>query len=181
MQPSFRPIPPSMSSMALLNHLNLSYNNLTGPIPSTNQFQTFNYPSIYTGNPYLCGPPLTTKCSSGLKDAEGKDEEVEDEDGSEKLWFYISMGLGFIVGYWTFCSILMIKKSWRRAYFKFIDEMKDRLCAAITMCVASFRKKVDVERLERLPVRGKNKHTIFYILLLSLTLDLTFFFLCSAQ
>jgi hypothetical protein len=40
-------IPPSMSSMTFLNHLNLSRNNLSGPIPSTNQFQTFDDPSIY--------------------------------------------------------------------------------------------------------------------------------------
>nr|XP_034914659.1 probable LRR receptor-like serine/threonine-protein kinase At1g34110 [Populus alba] len=44
------PIPPSMSSMTSLNHLNLSYTNLSGPVPSTNQFQTFNDPSIYEVN-----------------------------------------------------------------------------------------------------------------------------------
>ncbi|XP_050278194.1 LRR receptor-like serine/threonine-protein kinase GSO2 [Quercus robur] len=40
-------IPLSMSSLTFLSHLNLSYNNLSGQIPSTNQFQTFNDPSIY--------------------------------------------------------------------------------------------------------------------------------------
>ncbi|XP_028112618.1 receptor-like protein 46 [Camellia sinensis] len=58
------PIPPTMSSMTSLNSLNLSFNNLSGPIPSVNQFLTFNDPSIYEGNPELCGPPLSTKCDA---------------------------------------------------------------------------------------------------------------------
>ncbi|RVW99292.1 LRR receptor-like serine/threonine-protein kinase ERL2 [Vitis vinifera] len=44
------PIPPSMSSITSLNHLNLSHNRLSGPIPTTNQFSTFNDPSIYEAN-----------------------------------------------------------------------------------------------------------------------------------
>nr|XP_027082252.1 receptor-like protein EIX2 [Coffea arabica] len=42
-------IPPAMSHMTSLNFLNLSHNNLSGPIPSTNQFLTFQDPSIYGG------------------------------------------------------------------------------------------------------------------------------------
>ncbi|KVH94139.1 Leucine-rich repeat-containing protein [Cynara cardunculus var. scolymus] len=38
-----------------LKHINMSYNNLNGSIPSS--FKTFPY-SSFTGNPFLCGPPL---------------------------------------------------------------------------------------------------------------------------
>lgn len=31
--------------------------------------------------------------------------------------FYLSMGLGFIIGFWTFCGALKIKNSWRNALF----------------------------------------------------------------
>ncbi|KAK9188711.1 hypothetical protein WN944_020116 [Citrus x changshan-huyou] len=91
------PIPPSMSSMTRLS-LNLSYNDLTGPIPLTKQFQTFNDPSIYMGNADLCSPPLTTKCSSDLRNAGVEDGEVEDEDGSEELLFLFEHGTR--IHYW---------------------------------------------------------------------------------
>ncbi|KAK9127399.1 hypothetical protein Syun_016196 [Stephania yunnanensis] len=51
-------IPPSISTLNSLNHLNLSNNNLYGRIPSGNQLQTLPDPSIYAGNPGLCGAPL---------------------------------------------------------------------------------------------------------------------------
>ncbi|KAJ4702735.1 LRR receptor-like kinase family protein [Melia azedarach] len=52
-------IPESLSSLTSLMQLNLSYNNLAGKIPS---LPKFNDPSIYEGNPLLCGAPLPTKC-----------------------------------------------------------------------------------------------------------------------
>lgn len=86
-----------MSSMTRLS-LNLSYNDLTGPIPLTKQFQTFNDPSIYMGNAGLCSPPFTTKCSSDLRNAGVEDGEVEDEDGSEELLFLFEHGTR--IHYW---------------------------------------------------------------------------------
>ena len=87
------PIPPSMSSMTFLSHLNLSHSNLSRQIPSGNQFNTWNDPSIYEGNLYICGAPLTTNCSSRPRDidTEDRNEEVEDKNGSERFWFYVSM------------------------------------------------------------------------------------------
>ncbi|GAY49015.1 hypothetical protein WN943_011931 [Citrus x changshan-huyou] len=52
-------IPQSLSSLASLSKLNLSFNNLAGKIPSLPNFKD---PSIYEGNPLLCGAPLPTKC-----------------------------------------------------------------------------------------------------------------------
>ena len=48
-------------------------------------------------------------------------------EGSEELWFYVSIALGSIVGFWGVCGTLVVKKSWRHAYFHFVDQMKDRL------------------------------------------------------
>ncbi|KAM0013759.1 putative non-specific serine/threonine protein kinase [Helianthus debilis subsp. tardiflorus] len=42
-------IPPSMSHMTLLDYMDVSYNNLSGRIPSGTQLQTFE-PTRYTGN-----------------------------------------------------------------------------------------------------------------------------------
>ncbi|XP_065873304.1 receptor-like protein EIX2 isoform X2 [Euphorbia lathyris] len=122
------PIPPSMTSLTSLGYLNLSYNNLSGQIPSANQFLTFTDPSIYEGNSELCGSPLPTNCSSG---STGADNEVgngdEDEDGDDTVWFYACVGVGFIVGFWVVCGTLAINKSCRTAYFKFVDQMYERI------------------------------------------------------
>ncbi|XP_028127066.1 receptor-like protein EIX2 isoform X1 [Camellia sinensis] len=137
-------IPSTMSSLTSLSHLNLSYNNLSGSIPSTNQFQTFNDPSIYEGNPELCGLPLSTKCSIATnvdaKDKDGKKKVDNKEDEYDEFWFYLSTGVGFIVGFWVVCGTLVLKRSWRRAYFRYLDEVKDRLFAVIAVNVAHFQR-----------------------------------------
>ncbi|TQE13586.1 hypothetical protein C1H46_000593 [Malus baccata] len=116
-------IPQSLSSLNFLSYLNLSYNNLSGRILSGNQLQTLNDLSIYMGNPLLCGVPLSTQCpGDDLKDAKDKNE-----DGNDKLWFYVSVVLGFIVGFWGVCGTLVLKTSWRYAYFRFFDDIKDKV------------------------------------------------------
>ena len=129
------PIPQGMTSITMLSSLNLSYNDFSGQIPTTNQLYTFIDPSIYGGNPQLCGFPLSTSCSPlGDGGAEHNDQEnFDDDEGSEKLWFYVSIALGFIVGFWAVCGTLVVKKSWKHAYFHFVDEMNDRLFVAISV------------------------------------------------
>ncbi|XP_048423906.1 receptor-like protein EIX1 [Pyrus x bretschneideri] len=119
-------IPQSLSSLTSLSHLDLSYNNLSERIPSRNQLQTLNVPSIYTGNPWLCGLPLSTKCP-GDDTFTSKDAKDKNEEGNDKLWFYVSMVLGFIVGSWGVCGTLILKTSWRYAYFQLLDDIKDKL------------------------------------------------------
>ncbi|GLT86668.1 hypothetical protein SLE2022_047900 [Rubroshorea leprosula] len=141
------PIPASMSSMTFLSHLNLSYNDLSGPIPSANQFQTFNDPSIYEGNPKLCGAPLPTNCSTHKNDTpEGYTGKDRDESWSERLWFYTGIASGFVVGFWAVYGTLVIKRSWRHAYFRFVEEMKDRIYVFIVVKTASLQKKLKGER-----------------------------------
>ena len=114
-------IPLSMSSLTYLNHLNLSHNNLSGPIPSGNQFPTFDE-SIYEGNPGLCGSALLTKCEAATDEEDGdqRGHNGDDrEDKYEKLGLFVSIALGFIVGFWSVCGSLVIKKTWRDAYFGF--------------------------------------------------------------
>ncbi|CBI40046.3 unnamed protein product, partial [Vitis vinifera] len=130
------PIPPSMVSLTSLNHLNLSYNKLSGKIPTSNQFQTLNDPSIYTNNLALCGEPLPMKCpgddEATTSGVDNEDHDDEHEDEFEMKWFYVSMGPGFVVGFWGVFGPLIINRSWRRAYFRFLDEMKDRMMVVIT-------------------------------------------------
>ncbi|CAN6545571.1 unnamed protein product [Malus baccata var. baccata] len=132
-------IPQSLSSLTFLSHLNLSYNNLSGRIPSGNQLQTLNVSSIYMENPLLCGVPLSTKCPED-KNFIAKDAKDKNEDGNDKLWFYVSVVLGFIVGFWGVCGTLILKTSWRYAYFQFFDNIKDKITLAIALKVARFQK-----------------------------------------
>ncbi|GLU21829.1 hypothetical protein SLE2022_379430 [Rubroshorea leprosula] len=137
------PIPTSTSSMTLLSHLNLSYNDLSGPIPLANQFQTFNDPSIYEGNPKLCGAPLPTNCSTHKNDTpEGYTGKDRNEIWSERLWFYIGTASGFVVGFWAVCGTLVIKRSWRNAYFCFLEKMRDMIYVFIVVKVACLQKKL---------------------------------------
>ncbi|CDP12881.1 unnamed protein product [Coffea canephora] len=131
-------IPPSMSSMTLLNHLNLSHNNLSGPIPSTNQFLTFNDPSIYQGNAGLCGNPLPTRCNaSNSADTENQDStgngdsEDENEKHDEVISFSIGVGLGFVFGLLGIIGSLLLNKSWRNTYFHYIDGFLKRALAGV--------------------------------------------------
>ncbi|GAA0152021.1 transmembrane signal receptor [Lithospermum erythrorhizon] len=115
-------IPQSISSITLLSHLNLSHNNLVGRIPTGSQLQTLEDPSIYEGNPLLCGHPLPNKCDMDERDSSGannsKDVE-ETKDGEDMLWFYISMVAGYAFGLSGICFGLWLSESFRKVYFGF--------------------------------------------------------------
>ncbi|KAF3959772.1 hypothetical protein CMV_015444 [Castanea mollissima] len=120
------PIPPSMSLLSFLGFLNLSYNNFLGTIPYTGHMTTFEATS-YAGNPGLCGAPLVVKCPSEATPVGGSIENYS-EDKLIDTWFYLSLGLGFAAGILVPYFILAIRKSWRNAYFAFVEEVVDRLC-----------------------------------------------------
>ncbi|RVW80361.1 putative leucine-rich repeat receptor-like protein kinase [Vitis vinifera] len=67
-------------------------------------------------NPALCGRPITAKCpgDDGTPNPPCGDDEGDDEDGAEVeiKWFYMSMGTGFVVGFWGVCGTLVVKESW---------------------------------------------------------------------
>ncbi|ONI22064.1 hypothetical protein PRUPE_2G104600 [Prunus persica] len=125
-------IPSSLASLNFLKEFNVSYNNLEGPIPIGSQLQTFDA-SAFEGNPKLCGAPLPNKCgpSKGI-DADNKNNKDVDNGLHQLPWFYIFTALGFIVGFWGVCGSLVISKTWRYVYFRFIDNLQDRLYVMIS-------------------------------------------------
>ncbi|XP_049352908.1 receptor-like protein EIX2 [Solanum verrucosum] len=124
-------IPQSFSSLSTLSYLNLSDNNLSGMIPLSTQLQSFD-PTSFQGNK-LCGLPLSLNCSSNgnIPNHEYEDDE-SDED--EVDWFYISMAIGFALSFWGVCGSLLFKRSWRHAYFRFLDHGWEMLLAKLPIC-----------------------------------------------
>ncbi|XP_022724902.1 LRR receptor-like serine/threonine-protein kinase GSO1 [Durio zibethinus] len=119
-------IPSSFSNLNFLNHLNLSYNNLTGQIPSGTQLQSFDR-SSYIGN-HLCGPPVTKNCSGN---GETPDFTNGGSSGGKKRskvnWLYVSIVLGFVMGFWGVVAPLFFIRSWRFAYYQKLEQIGDKL------------------------------------------------------
>ncbi|XVE84710.1 hypothetical protein DITRI_Ditri17bG0035200 [Diplodiscus trichospermus] len=94
-------IPPQLTSLTFLAALNLSYNQLEGSIPQSNQFITFSNYS-YKGNPRLCGPPLSRKCSNdvGIPVPSPRQDEESWVDGIS-CWkiTLIGYGSGLVIGF----------------------------------------------------------------------------------
>ncbi|KAG5236474.1 inactive leucine-rich repeat receptor kinase XIAO [Salix suchowensis] len=133
-----------------LGALNLSWKQLTGKIPDkigslqrleTHDLSNNHLSFLHACNSQLCRSPIPTSCSS----PEFKDDEVEDGDDGEMQWSYLGMDAGFSVGFWVVCGTLIMKKSWRRAYFQFVDKTKDKIFVAIAA--------VNVARLRRWSTR----------------------------
>ncbi|CAL9007148.1 unnamed protein product [Prunus brigantina] len=119
-------IPTSLSQIARLAKLDLSENNLIGKIPIGTQLQSFDY--AYDGNLLLCGAPLPRTCPEEEKSL-GRPVLVnqDGQDGLITQGYYISMGLGFAVGFWGVCGTLLLNRSCRYTYFNFLTFLNDWL------------------------------------------------------
>ena len=111
----------------------MSNNNLSGKIPTGSQLNTFNA-TTYEGNPNLWGFPLPNKCSGEdttqnpvVNTSSGHAIIQEEEDGFVTLGFYVSVTLGFVVGFWGVVGTMVLNRSWRFSYFKFLNNFKDKL------------------------------------------------------
>ncbi|XWS59120.1 hypothetical protein CRYUN_Cryun08bG0094800 [Craigia yunnanensis] len=134
-------IPPSLSELTFLGSLNLSYNYLSGKIPTGTQLQLFD-PSTFSHNHGLCGPPVTPNCSESVEKPQGQPGRDQDDFDEFRKWFYAGMGLGFVVGFWGFCGPVLLKRSWRHSYFRFLDSLKDWLYLAFVLHKARLERRI---------------------------------------
>ncbi|TYI03398.1 hypothetical protein ES332_A11G336500v1 [Gossypium tomentosum] len=113
-------IPSSFSNLNFLNHFNVSYNNLTGQIPTSTHLQSFENFS-YMGN-HICGTPLIKNCTSkGIPTDVAKNGSSS--EGSKVNWLYASIVLGFVIGFWGVLAPLFFIRSWRYAYYRKLDHV----------------------------------------------------------
>ncbi|CAI9105568.1 OLC1v1004516C1 [Oldenlandia corymbosa var. corymbosa] len=118
-------IPQSLANIDALSYLNLSFNNLTGHVPSGNHFDTLNDPSIYEGNSGLCSNLAVKICPD---DSPARENELQLR--IEELtfsWFYYGIGPGFAIGFLGVFYVLHLKKSWRHAYFRLVENACDKV------------------------------------------------------
>ncbi|TYI58295.1 hypothetical protein E1A91_D11G346200v1 [Gossypium mustelinum] len=117
-------IPSSFSNLNFLNHFNVSYNNLTGQIPTSTQLQSFGNFS-YMGN-HLYGPPLTKNRSTNRTPTNVANNGSRSE-GSNVNWLYVSIVLGFVMGFSGVVAPLFYIRSWRHAYYRKLDHIGRKL------------------------------------------------------
>ena len=102
-------IPQGVATISFLSHLNLSYNNLSGKIPSGTQIQG-STPLSFIGNPELYGVPLTGGFGEDGK-PKGLIPVKDDEEDSRWIsmkWFYLGMPWWFrawLLGHYGSISI----------------------------------------------------------------------------
>ena len=125
-------IPQSMSKLNFLGYLNLSYNNLVGEIPSSTQLQSFDAYS-FIGN-RLCGLPVSENCNTVAVIINNGSEGDNEGSKSEVYWFYLTIALGFVVGFWGVWGPLLFNKRWRFAYFQFLENMWIKLLVLMRKC-----------------------------------------------
>ncbi|KAG4123133.1 hypothetical protein ERO13_D11G308866v2 [Gossypium hirsutum] len=117
-------IPSSFSNLNFLNCFNVSYNNLTGRIPTSTQLQSFENLS-YMSN-HLCGPPLSKDCSTNSTPTDVANNGSRSE-GSNVYWLYVSIVIGFVMGFWGVVAPLFFIRSWRNAYYQKLDHVGRKL------------------------------------------------------
>ncbi|KAL2967126.1 hypothetical protein AAZX31_16G158000 [Glycine max] len=133
-------IPLSLTQIDRLGVLDLSHNNLSGEIPTGTQLQSFNA-SCYEDNLDLCGPPLEKLCIDGKPAQEPIVKLPEDEKLLFTREFYMSMAIGFVISFWGVFGSILIKRSWRHAYFKFISNLSDAIYVMVAVKVSKWRHR----------------------------------------
>ncbi|PWA69903.1 leucine-rich repeat domain, L domain-like protein [Artemisia annua] len=135
-------MPSSMSEMHSLNDLDVSFNNLSGRVPSSTQLQSFP-PERFTGNVGLCGLPTAKKC---LEDEDLGVPHVGDSEGDAEStdelqrWFYIGGATGFATGFWIACSALLLNRRLRHAFFHFHNCLKDWVYVKVLVFIARLQR-----------------------------------------
>ncbi|XP_027357233.1 receptor-like protein EIX2 [Abrus precatorius] len=115
-------IPWSLTQIHRLTMLDLSHNHLSGAIPTVQD------------NFDLCGAPLEKLCVEGEPPQEPiQEKEKEKDDSLFTRGFYISMTFGFVIGFWGIFGSILIKRSWRHAYFKFLNNFIDRVYVMVAI------------------------------------------------
>ncbi|KAL4184694.1 hypothetical protein AMTRI_Chr10g2410 [Amborella trichopoda] len=110
-----------MPALTFLGTLNLSFNNLSGPIPYSGHMSTFDASSYY-GNPHLCGPLLPLpekKCTHDESISNSSNSRNMRNGSSEIPW--MSVGLEFGFGFSGLFSVIFVPRQWSHSVLEWMD------------------------------------------------------------
>ncbi|KAK7380472.1 hypothetical protein VNO78_32983 [Psophocarpus tetragonolobus] len=125
-------IPSSLDQIDFLGKLDLSHNSLSGRIPLGRHLETFDA-SSFEGNIDLCGEQLNKSCL-GDQTTVVVEPQVPSGHGEDSVFYealYLSMGVGYFVGFWGLMGPLLIWRPWRIAYLRFLDRLTNRVTTVV--------------------------------------------------
>ncbi|KAK9994309.1 hypothetical protein SO802_024012 [Lithocarpus litseifolius] len=149
-------IPEELCGLTSLQILDLSCNKLSGSIPrcvknfsamatknTSNYSMDFNHPRFYYAESFTLESALLVikgqilEYHSLICGAKPNIDNIGCQDTSRHVvdWFYVSMALGFVVGFWSVCSPLLLNKKWRIMYFQFLDHTGYKLKGVVSLIV----------------------------------------------
>ncbi|KAG9441805.1 hypothetical protein H6P81_017659 [Aristolochia fimbriata] len=129
-------------TLGFMNHIDLSSNNLSGDIPEelTHLLGLFGeIPSSISDLYFLSKLNLSHNNLSGMIATRFQLQTLN--DSSIYVGLFISVALGFVVGFWGFCGLLIFKRSWRISYYSFVDEMMDKVFVAMAVRATRLKTK----------------------------------------
>ncbi|KAL0289573.1 UNVERIFIED_CONTAM: hypothetical protein Sangu_2464200 [Sesamum angustifolium] len=149
-------IPTSIGDLSHLGVLDLSYNNLSGRIPQNSHGLTIPE-SAYIGDAGLCGGPLNKSCPGDESSYEDPNSRVDgnnvmkggesEDDRFITEGFYITLGLGFVVGFWGILGTILLNNRFRHAFFKQLDTIGDLVCVRIELNKARLQRHFQNRRV----------------------------------
>ncbi|RDY00653.1 LRR receptor-like serine/threonine-protein kinase GSO1, partial [Mucuna pruriens] len=128
-------IPSSLSQIDSLGKLDLSHNSLSGRIPTGRHLETFDA-SSFEGNVDLCGEQLNKTCPGDETTVKPLEAAVYGEGSVFYEALYMSLGIGFFVGFWGFVGSILIWQAWRIAYLRFLNRLTARLAACMSSMIS---------------------------------------------
>ncbi|XP_057990170.1 receptor-like protein EIX1 [Hevea brasiliensis] len=139
-------IPGEVTELVGLVYLNLSNNQLTGAIPSDIGAIRSLEALDLSKNQLSCAIPTSMSNLSFLAHQKtiklgGNNKSIEEVERHEFEIppFYISMGIGFLAGFWGFCGPLLLNASWMHAYFRFVGSMIDQIYVGVVVQWPDYR------------------------------------------
>ncbi|XP_047161814.1 receptor-like protein EIX1 [Vigna umbellata] len=135
-------VPSSLDKIDRLAVLNLSNNDLNGRIPWGRQLQTFDA-SSFGGNLGLCGEQLNKSCPGDNTTALPQGAEVDNEDDENSIFYgalYMSLGLGFFIGFWSLLGTVLLWQPWRIVYIRVLNRLTDYILVGVELNVAKCNK-----------------------------------------
>ncbi|KAE8055542.1 hypothetical protein FH972_012375 [Carpinus fangiana] len=163
-------IPLQLCHLTSLQILDFSHNRITGTIPQCLNNFTFmakaqgsngviyafssgssnmSFATVYIDKLFVTWKEKYVEYTAqnpqtGSKHGEGN--IAKHTNSHDHLWFYTSIALGFIVGFWGVCGSLLLKSSWRHAYFRYLERIGDWLYVTIAVRKAKLLRNFKTQR-----------------------------------